>query len=186
MKLQKALTNAVGAFRSPHALLALVAGAFLVGCIASSAKNSKNAYAEMYRAGAGLQGDNGILTRAMFQLGAHAQPDGPVAVMVVPLAEEGLLGATQKMGGGYLIRIASEITDPQLQVSVLVHEWAHARAWHLQGPLDDDHGRAWGEEYSETYRALWGRDAQWTLAVQAPATAQPTPPSPSSGDCCIR
>jgi hypothetical protein len=139
--------------------LILVVGAFLGACMISTQVHARELESRIFTA----QGGVSILDTYAMRLGRHAQPDGPVAVMRVPLLAQGLLGSCERAGPGYLIEIASEITDPELQVEVLIHEWAHARAWHRLFPWSDDHGREWGEEYSETYRAALDlRDAEWT------------------------
>lgn len=53
----------------------------------------------------------------------------------------------------FIIRIHSRLSD-DLAVSILAHEWAHARAW-SEDPLVENHGPEWGVAYSRCYRALF-------------------------------
>lgn len=53
----------------------------------------------------------------------------------------------------FSIRIPSDV-DYQLQIQLLIHEWAHAVAWTPQnGPgTVDDHDALWGVAYARVYR----------------------------------
>jgi len=63
-----------------------------------------------------------------------------------------MLGLTEFNGNRIIIRV-SPVLDEQLQVEILVHEWAHAMAW----PHETlDHDSLWGVMFSRAYRVSIG------------------------------
>lgn len=53
----------------------------------------------------------------------------------------------------FVIRIHPKLAD-DWALYILVHEWAHARAW-MDDPLVENHGSEWGVAYSRTYQAIF-------------------------------
>lgn len=53
----------------------------------------------------------------------------------------------------FIIRIHQRLSD-DWAVSILAHEWAHARAW-TDDPTIPNHGPEWGIAYSRCYSALF-------------------------------
>lgn len=58
---------------------------------------------------------------------------------------------TDRRGDGFLIRMSGRM-DTRSLIETLAHEWAHARTWDVQSPLD--HHDAWGIEFARAYRLL--------------------------------
>jgi len=54
----------------------------------------------------------------------------------------------------FLIRIGAELSE-EWAVAILVHEWAHAKAW-TEDALVECHGPEWGLAYSRCYQAIYG------------------------------
>lgn len=82
----------------------------------------------------------------------------PVCVRRVKLAK--LEGRCWKHGKKFYIQIDSGLCESRA-MDVLIHEWAHARAWnHMLDSAADDvafnklaHDAAWGVAYAEIYAA---------------------------------
>lgn len=80
----------------------------------------------------------------------------PVSVRRVPLSR--LDGRCWKQGKQFFIQIDKDL-DEYRAMDVLVHEWAHARAWnHMLDAAATDaafnrlaHDAAWGVAYAEVY-----------------------------------
>ena len=78
----------------------------------------------------------------------------PVRLRVRPLKDcYGTASLVHHKSGekSFLIEIDSKLEGP-LVLWVLVHEYAHCRAW---GAGDEDHGPLWGCAYAEVYRELF-------------------------------
>jgi hypothetical protein len=83
----------------------------------------------------------------------------PISVRRVKLNKK-LEGRCWKHGKKFLIQIDTSL-DEARAMDVLVHEWAHARAWNHMldaAPTDElfnklAHDPAWGVAYSEVYSA---------------------------------
>lgn len=81
----------------------------------------------------------------------------PVSVRRVPLTST-LDGRCWKHGKKFHIQISS-VLDESRAIDVLIHEWAHARAWnHRLDTVKNDeefnklaHDAAWGVSYAEVY-----------------------------------
>jgi hypothetical protein len=58
---------------------------------------------------------------------------------------------TDRRDGDFLIRLSGRM-DTRSLIETLAHEWAHARTWDVQSPLD--HHDAWGIEFARAYRLL--------------------------------
>jgi hypothetical protein len=86
----------------------------------------------------------------------HCQAAYPVTVRRVKLS--GFEGRCWKHGKHFHIQIDSTL-DEDRAINVLLHEWAHARAWNhrLDAATTDDafnklaHDAAWGVAYAEVY-----------------------------------
>lgn len=78
----------------------------------------------------------------------------PVKVRVGPVPGDDL-GQTDWMEDHFLIRINSK-SSTQLQIHMLVHEWAHCMCWSIcEDTKHDDHGPHFGISYAEAYRAVF-------------------------------
>ena len=56
----------------------------------------------------------------------------------------------------FIIRIVRTLRGRML-LEILVHEWAHAMAWHVPEP---QHGPCWGVCYSQCYRLIFPEDPE--------------------------
>jgi hypothetical protein len=91
----------------------------------------------------------------------------PVSVRRVKLSK--LEGRCWKQGKQFQIQIDRNL-DEHKAMDVLIHEWAHARAWNhrLDAAVDDAefnklaHDAAWGVAYAEIYSAY---EQQFTHSV---------------------
>jgi hypothetical protein len=89
-------------------------------------------------------------------LKTECPPAYPVSVRRVKLSQ--LDGLCWKHGKQFYIQINRKL-DESRAMDVLIHEWAHARAWnHRLDAADTDeafnklsHDAAWGVAYSEVY-----------------------------------
>jgi hypothetical protein len=89
----------------------------------------------------------------------HVAPAFPVSVRRIRLGKH-LEGRCWKHGKKFVIEIDKSL-DPARAIDVLIHEWAHARAWNHMldtAPTDEvfnklAHDAAWGVAYSEVYSA---------------------------------
>lgn len=96
----------------------------------------------------------------------HCAAAYPVAVRRVKLSN--FEGRCWKHGKRFHIQIDSKL-DEDRAINVLLHEWAHARAWNhrLDTAATDDafnklaHDAAWGVAYAEVY-------AMYEKAISAP------------------
>lgn len=87
----------------------------------------------------------------------HVPPAFPISVRRIKLSRH-LDGRCWKHGKKFLIEIDKSL-DQQRTIDVLIHEWAHARAWNhmLDAATTDEqfnklaHDAAWGVAYSEVY-----------------------------------
>lgn len=87
----------------------------------------------------------------------HCPPAFPVSVVRIQLPK-GLDGRCWKHGKTFKIEIDKTISEDRA-IDVLIHEWAHARAWNhmLDTAQTDDafnklsHDAAWGVAYAEVY-----------------------------------
>lgn len=87
----------------------------------------------------------------------HCPAAFPVSIRRVPLSRK-LEGRCWKLGRSFKIEIASRLDEPRA-MDVLIHEWAHARAWNHMldaAPTDEAfnklaHDAAWGVAYAEIY-----------------------------------
>lgn len=86
-------------------------------------------------------------------------PAYPVSVRRVTLSKK-IEGRCWKHGKKFIIQIDKNL-DEARAIDVLLHEWAHARAWNhmLDAAATDEvfnklaHDPAWGVAYSEVYAA---------------------------------
>lgn len=93
----------------------------------------------------------------------------PVSVRRVLLTRK-LDGRCWKHGKQFYIQIARQL-DEGKAMDVLIHEWAHARAWNhrLDNAVDDEefnklsHDAAWGVAYAEIYAAY---EARFTIGTK--------------------
>ena len=77
--------------------------------------------------------------------------DLPIRVRRLAMKDAGdcdLRPATEARPKHYEIRICTSLTE-SAAVLILLHEWAHALAWHKEG---SDHGPEWGIAYARVYR----------------------------------
>lgn len=89
----------------------------------------------------------------------HCPPAFPISVVRVQLPKR-LEGRCWKQSKTFKIEIDKGL-DEARAIDVLLHEWAHARAWNhrLDTAEDDDafnklaHDAAWGVAYAEVYCA---------------------------------
>jgi hypothetical protein len=89
----------------------------------------------------------------------HVPPAFPISVRRIRLGKH-LEGRCWKHGKTFAIEIDKNL-DPARAIDVLIHEWAHARAWNHMldtAPTDEvfnklAHDAAWGVAYSEVYSA---------------------------------
>lgn len=89
----------------------------------------------------------------------HCPPAYPVSVRRVILGKR-IEGKCFKHGRKFIIQIDKSL-DEARAMDVLLHEWAHARAWNhmLDAAATDEvfnklaHDPAWGVAYSEVYSA---------------------------------
>ena len=87
----------------------------------------------------------------------HCAPGYPISVTRVKIPKK-LDGRCWKDGKTFLIQIDKDL-DEHRAIDVLLHEWAHARAWNhrLDNCATDDefnklaHDAAWGVAYAEVY-----------------------------------
>ena len=87
----------------------------------------------------------------------HCPPAYPISVKRVQLSPK-LEGRCWKDGKMFRIEIANRL-DEARAMDVLIHEWAHARAWnHMLDTAESDevfnklaHDAAWGVAYAEVY-----------------------------------
>lgn len=87
----------------------------------------------------------------------HVPPAFPISVRRVKLSRH-IEGRCWKHGKKFLIEIDKSLEQPRA-IDVLIHEWAHARAWnHMLDTATTDeqfnklaHDAAWGVAYSEVY-----------------------------------
>jgi len=87
----------------------------------------------------------------------HVPPAFPVSVRRVKLSRH-LEGRCWKRGKTFIIEIDKNLEQARA-IDVLIHEWAHARAWNHMldtAPTDEvfnklAHDAAWGVAYSEVY-----------------------------------
>jgi len=86
----------------------------------------------------------------------HCAPAYPISVKRVKLPKK-LEGRCWKSGKAFCIEIDKTL-DEARAMDVLIHEWAHARAWnHMLDTADDEtfnrlaHDAAWGVAYAEVY-----------------------------------
>jgi hypothetical protein len=95
--------------------------------------------------------------RALVQvLKKHCSPAYPISVKRIQLPKR-LEGRCWKDGQSFGIEIDKKL-DEARAIDVLLHEWAHARAWnHMLDMADDEafnrlaHDAAWGVAYAEVY-----------------------------------
>ena len=96
--------------------------------------------------------------RALVQtLKKHCAPAYPISVKRVALPKR-LEGRCWKDGRTFRVEIAKQL-DEARAMDVLIHEWAHARAWnHRLDTAESDeafnklaHDAAWGVAYAEVY-----------------------------------
>jgi hypothetical protein len=89
----------------------------------------------------------------------HVPPAYPISVQRVKLSSK-LEGRCWKHGKKFFIQIDKNL-DEARAIDVLLHEWAHAKAWnHMLDTAATDaafnklaHDPAWGVAYSEVYSA---------------------------------
>jgi hypothetical protein len=89
----------------------------------------------------------------------HVPPAYPISVRRARLCKK-LEGRCWKHGKKFIIEIDQKL-DEARAIDVLLHEWAHARAWNHMldtAPTDEvfnklAHDPAWGVAYSEVYSA---------------------------------
>lgn len=87
----------------------------------------------------------------------HCPPAFPISVKRIKLPKR-LEGRCWKHGKSFKIEIDKNL-DEARSMDVLLHEWAHARAWnHMLDTAQDDeafnklaHDAAWGVAYAEIY-----------------------------------
>ena len=87
----------------------------------------------------------------------HLPAAFPVSVRRVQLSAK-IDGRCWKQGKHFYVQISRHL-DEGKAIDVLVHEWAHARAWNhrLDAAKDDEafnklaHDAAWGVTYAEVY-----------------------------------
>lgn len=86
----------------------------------------------------------------------HCAPAYPISVKRVTVPKK-LEGRCWKNGKTFVIEISNAL-DEARAMDVLIHEWAHARAWnHRLDTADDEtfnklvHDAAWGVAYAEVY-----------------------------------
>lgn len=92
-------------------------------------------------------------------LKTRVPPAFPISVRRIKLSRH-IEGRCWKHGKKFIIEIDKTL-DPARAVDVLIHEWAHARAWNhmLDAATTDEqfnklaHDAAWGVAYSEVYSA---------------------------------
>ncbi len=95
--------------------------------------------------------------RALVQvLKKHCSPAYPISVKRVIIPKK-LEGRCWKQGKKFIIEIDKQL-DEARAMDVLIHEWAHARAWnHRLDTASDElfnqlaHDAAWGVAYAEVY-----------------------------------
>ncbi len=99
----------------------------------------------------------------------HVPPAFPISVRRIKLPKH-LEGRCWKHGKRFLIEVAEHL-EPARAIDVLLHEWAHARAWNHMldaAPTDEAfnklaHDAAWGVAYSEVYSSYEQNFAQSVL-----------------------
>jgi hypothetical protein len=99
----------------------------------------------------------------------HVPPAFPIAVRRVKLPQH-IEGRCWKHAKRFLIEIDKNL-DPARAIDVLIHEWAHARAWnHMLDEAQTDeafnklaHDAAWGVAYAEVYAKYEQNFAQAVL-----------------------
>lgn len=90
-------------------------------------------------------------------LKAHCPPAYPISVKRIQMPKK-LEGRCWKHGKTFQIQVDKNL-DEYRAMDVLIHEWAHARAWnHMLDTAKDDetfnklaHDAAWGVAYAEVY-----------------------------------
>jgi len=89
----------------------------------------------------------------------HCAPAYPISVRRIVMPRQ-LDGRCWKEGKKFVIEIDKNL-DEARAIEVLLHEWAHARAWnHLLDTADAitfnrlSHDAAWGVAYAEVYAAF--------------------------------
>lgn len=95
--------------------------------------------------------------RLVHLLKKEIPPAYPVSVRRIKLNKH-LEGSCSKSGKKFYISIDRSLNETRA-MDVLLHEWAHARAWHHMldaAPTDEvfnklAHDAAWGVAYSEVY-----------------------------------
>jgi len=100
------------------------------------------------------------LRKVMRKLREHAPTDLPVRVVrrAMSKRKEQHLGYCLRGARAYRIVLNSNLSH-ELQLEMLLHEYAHAVAWKQQdaaGTLEQ-HDTIWSAAYGRTFRAFYGR-----------------------------
>lgn len=100
----------------------------------------------------------GAFAEALAALRVLCPTNHPVVVRRTTLPADTSFGDAQLTGKGakrhYFVRINKDM-DPDLQIMILTHEWAHCMIWPIHHDRHPMHGPLLGVAWSEAYRAVY-------------------------------